>query len=69
MRPYAEEALHFAREAGDQKHAALLLASFGRVFATSGAADDYVDLASQGAVLARTTGDTDVFAACNGMLS
>jgi adenylate cyclase len=61
--------LRFAREAGDQKHSALLLASFGRVFATSGAFDDFVDLASQGAALAGATGDADVFAACNGILS
>jgi class 3 adenylate cyclase/tetratricopeptide (TPR) repeat protein len=69
VRPYAEEALLFAREAGDQKHAALILASFGRVFATSGTFDEFVELASQGAALAHETGDADVFAACNGILS
>ena len=69
VRPDAEEALRFAREAGDQKHTALLLASFGRVFAISDAFDDYVDLARQGAAVARDTGDADVFAACNGILS
>jgi adenylate cyclase len=69
VRPYAEEALLFAREAGDQKHAALILASFGRVFATSGTFDEFVEVASQGSALARETGDAEVFAACNGILS
>ncbi len=69
VKPFAEEALRFAREAGDHTHSALLLASYGRVFATSGAYDDYVRVAGDGAALARTTGNLDVVAASTGILS
>ena len=48
VKPFAEEALRFAGEAGDHTHSALLLASYGRVFATSGAYDDFVRVASEG---------------------
>ncbi len=39
---YADEALHFAREAGNRKHEVLLLGAYGRIMAASGPADDYV---------------------------
>jgi class 3 adenylate cyclase/tetratricopeptide (TPR) repeat protein len=69
VKPFAEEALRFAGEAGDHTHSALLLASYGRVFATSGAYDDFVRVSGEGAALARTTGNLDVVAASTGILS
>jgi class 3 adenylate cyclase/tetratricopeptide (TPR) repeat protein len=69
VKPYAEEALQYAREAGDRKHEALLLGAYGRVFAASGAADDYVGLARQGVAAAAVSGAPDVFVACNAQLS
>ncbi|MFG3597812.1 AAA family ATPase [Bradyrhizobium sp. RDI18] len=68
VNPYAEEALQYAREAGDRKHEALLLGAYGRVFAASGAADDYIGLARQGVAAAAASGDRDVFVACNAQL-
>lgn len=69
VRPYAEEALGFAREAGDHRHEALLLGGFGRVFAASGAADDYISRAREGVSVATTSGDPGVIVACNAQLS
>src|SRR5882757_5489651 len=68
VKPYAEEALQYAREAGDRKHEALLLGAYGRVFAASGAADDYIGLARQGVAAAAASGDPDVYVACNAQL-
>lgn len=68
VKPYAEEALQYARGAGDRKHEALLLGAYGRVFAATGAADDYVGLARQGVAAAAASGDRDVFVACNAQL-
>jgi len=67
--PYAEEALEYARGTGDRKHEALLLGAYGRVFAASGAADDYVGLARQGVGAAAASKDPDVIVACNAQLS
>jgi class 3 adenylate cyclase/tetratricopeptide (TPR) repeat protein len=68
VKPNAEEALQYAREAGDRKHEALLLGAYGRVFAASGAADDYIGLARQGVARAAASEDPDVFVACNAQL-
>ena len=68
VKPYAEEALQYARGDGDRKHEALLLGAYGRVFAATGAADEYVGLARQGVAAAAASGDRDVFVACNAQL-
>lgn len=68
VKPYAEEALQYARGAGDRKHEALLLGAYGRVIAATGAADDYIGLARQGVAAAAASGDRDVFVACNAQL-
>jgi class 3 adenylate cyclase/tetratricopeptide (TPR) repeat protein len=44
---YADEALAYAREAGNRKHEALLIAGYGRIVAANGSADDYVTLVSE----------------------
>jgi adenylate cyclase len=41
---YVEEALRYAREAGNRRHEALLIAGYGRIVAASGSADEYVRL-------------------------
>jgi class 3 adenylate cyclase len=41
---YVEEALGYAREAGNRRHEALLIAGYGRIIAASGSADEYVRL-------------------------
>jgi AAA ATPase domain/Adenylate and Guanylate cyclase catalytic domain len=41
---YVEEALGYAREAGNRRHEALLIAGYGRIIAASGSADEYIRL-------------------------
>jgi adenylate cyclase len=41
---YADEALDYAREAGNRKHESLLIAAYGRIVAANGSADEYVKL-------------------------
>jgi adenylate cyclase len=41
---YVEEALGYARGAGNRRHEALLIAGYGRIVAASGSADEYVRL-------------------------
>jgi len=41
---YVEEALRYAREAGNRRHEALLIAGYGRNVAANGSLDDYIRL-------------------------
>jgi class 3 adenylate cyclase/tetratricopeptide (TPR) repeat protein len=41
---YVDEALAYAREAGNRKHESLLIAGYGRIVAANGSADEYVSL-------------------------
>jgi class 3 adenylate cyclase/tetratricopeptide (TPR) repeat protein len=41
---YVEEALGYAREAGNRRHEAMLIAGYGRIVAANGSADEYVRL-------------------------
>jgi adenylate cyclase len=41
---YVEEALGYAREAGNRRHEALLIAGYGRIIAANGSADEYIRL-------------------------
>jgi class 3 adenylate cyclase/tetratricopeptide (TPR) repeat protein len=41
---YVDEALGYAREAGNRRHEALLIAGYGRIIAASGSADEYIRL-------------------------
>ena len=68
--PYAEEALRYVRKAGDGvMHEPLLLASYGRILAASGAADDYVRLAHEALALAGPNGEPARLGTINVMLS
>jgi class 3 adenylate cyclase/tetratricopeptide (TPR) repeat protein len=68
-KPYAEEALRLAREAGDQKHATLLLGSYGRILASTGSVNEYIALVRQALVRAKDDGDPEGSITFNGMLS
>ena len=57
-KPYADEAQRFAREVGDTVHGPLLLATYGRIVAISGPADEYVRLTRD--ALALRANDIDV---------
>ena len=68
--PYAEEALGYARRAdGHSLHEPLLLASYGRILAASGATDDYVRLVREALVVADANQDPIHLATVNVMLS
>jgi adenylate cyclase len=41
---YVDEALGYAREAGNRRHEAMLIAGYGRIIAASGSADEYIRL-------------------------
>jgi adenylate cyclase len=43
-RIYVEEALGYARGAGNRRHEAMLIAGYGRIIAASGSADEYIRL-------------------------
>jgi adenylate cyclase len=43
-RTYAEEALGYARGAGNRRHEAMLIAGYGRIIAANGSADEYIGL-------------------------
>ena len=46
-----------------------MLGGFGRVFAASNSADDYIRLAREGVAVAKASGDAGVFVACSAQLS
>jgi class 3 adenylate cyclase/tetratricopeptide (TPR) repeat protein len=66
---YAEEALRLARDAGDRKHEMTLLASYGRVLAATGSADDYVRLVREAMALADGETVPGVKLLLNGLLT
>jgi class 3 adenylate cyclase len=68
VKPYAEEALKYAR-AADKMHEPILLGAYGRILAATAAADDYVHLVKDAVKLTSKEGDVGRFATIHGMLS
>jgi adenylate cyclase len=68
VKPYAEEALSFAR-ASDKMHEPILIGAYGRVLASTAATDDYVQLTQNAVELTSQEGDVGRFATVNAMLS
>jgi adenylate cyclase len=68
VKPYAEEALKYAR-AADKMHEPILLGAYGRILAATAAADDYVNLVQDAVKLTSKEGDVGRFATVNAMLS
>ena len=68
VKPYAEEALKYARNA-DPAHEPILIGAYGRVLASTAAADDYVNLVLDAVKLTSGKGDVGRFATVNAMLS
>lgn len=50
-KPYADEALRYAREVGDKVQGPQLLAGYGRILVATGSADDYVALINEALAL------------------
>lgn len=68
-KPYAEEALRYARKGGEKMQLPLLLGGYGRILAASGAADDYVALVREALAFISEENDAGRTAAVRGMLS
>ncbi|WP_315716691.1 MULTISPECIES: AAA family ATPase [unclassified Bradyrhizobium] len=68
VRPFAEEALRYARSS-DKMHEPILLGAYGRVLASTGAADDYVNLVQNAVKLTSEEGDVGRYATVNAMLA
>jgi class 3 adenylate cyclase/tetratricopeptide (TPR) repeat protein len=68
VKPYAEEALKYARVA-DRANEPILLGAYGRILAATAAADDYVNLVQDAIKLTYGHGDVGRFATVNAMLS
>jgi class 3 adenylate cyclase/tetratricopeptide (TPR) repeat protein len=68
VKPYAEEALKYAR-AADKMHEPILIGAYGRILAATAAADDYVNLVQDAVKLTSKEGDVGRFATVNAMLS
>jgi class 3 adenylate cyclase/tetratricopeptide (TPR) repeat protein len=68
VKPYAEEALRYARSS-DKMHEPILIGAYGRVLASTGAADDYVNLVQNAVKLTSEEGDVGRYATVNAMLS
>ena len=68
VKPYAEEALTYAR-AADKMNEPILIGAYGRILAATAAADDYVRLVQDAVKLTSDQGDVGRFATINAMLS
>jgi tetratricopeptide (TPR) repeat protein len=68
VKPYAEEALKYAR-AADSMNEPILIGAYGRILAATAAADDYVHLVQDALKLTSNEGDVGRFATVNAMLS
>ncbi len=67
-RPFADEAIRFAREAGNRKHEAMLVAAYGRIVVTGGVADDYVKLVREALTLMDKESNPEGMLLLNGLL-
>ncbi|MGC2776455.1 MAG: adenylate/guanylate cyclase domain-containing protein [Bradyrhizobium sp.] len=68
VKPFAEEALRYARSS-DKMHEPLVLGAYGRVLASTGAVDDYVNLVQNAVKLTSEEGDVGRYATVNAMLA
>ncbi|BAM92248.1 putative adenylate cyclase [Bradyrhizobium oligotrophicum S58] len=68
VRPFAEEAMRYARSS-DKMHEPLVIGAYGRVLASTGAVDDYVNLVQNAVKLTSEDGDIGPYATVNAMLA
>jgi class 3 adenylate cyclase/tetratricopeptide (TPR) repeat protein len=67
-RIYVEEALAYAREAGNRRHEAMLIAGYGRIIAANGSADEYIRLVREGLAVLDATANPEETLLLNGLL-
>jgi adenylate cyclase len=65
---YVEEALGYAREAGNRRHEAMLIAGYGRIIAASGSADEYVRLVREALAVLDAEANPEEALLLNGLL-
>jgi len=65
---YVEEALGYAREAGNRRHEAMLIAGYGRIIAASGSADEYVRLVREALAVLDAGSNPEEALLLNGLL-
>jgi adenylate cyclase len=65
---YVEEALGYAREAGNRRHEAMLIAGYGRIIAASGSADDYIRLVREALAVLDAESNPEEALLLNGLL-
>jgi class 3 adenylate cyclase/tetratricopeptide (TPR) repeat protein len=65
---YVEEALGYAREAGNRRHEAMLIAGYGRIIAASGSADEYVRLVREALAVLDAKANPEEALLLNGLL-
>jgi len=65
---YVDEALGYAREAGNRRHEALLIAGYGRIVAANGSADEYVRLVREAMAVVDAESNPEEALLLNGLL-
>jgi tetratricopeptide (TPR) repeat protein len=65
---YVEEALGYAREAGNRRHEALLIAGYGRIIAANGSADEYIRLVREALAVLDAEANPEEALLLNGLL-
>jgi class 3 adenylate cyclase len=65
---YVEEALGYAREAGNRRHEAMLIAGYGRIIAASGSADEYIRLVREALAVLDAKANPEEALLLNGLL-
>src|SRR5260370_18121715 len=65
---YVEEALGYAREAGNRRHEAMLIAGYGWIIAASGSADEYIRLVREALAVVDAESNPEEALLLNGLL-
>jgi tetratricopeptide (TPR) repeat protein len=65
---YVEEALDYAREAGNRRHEAMLIAGYGRIIAANGSADEYIRLVREALAVLDAEANPEEALLLNGLL-
>jgi adenylate cyclase len=65
---YVEEALGYAREAGNRRHEAMLIAGYGRIIASNGSADEYIRLVREALTVLDAKSNPEEASLLNGLL-
>ena len=65
---YVDEALGYAREAGNRRHEAMLIGGYGRIIAANGSADEYIRLVREALAVLDAEANPEEALLLNGLL-